>query len=159
MLLATWGRTQGAGFALLMVPMATHGSEDFLPPSSCSASSLPAPCVLGPLRLCRLAQPGSPCSSHLALPSLPLLTIGQLLYCHQVINMATCFLLVLSLWVEPNKKHSHTQVFQLNTCAYFSASCHHPSAQRVQKRARACPPSHPPCWSLRRHRGESLPFC
>lgn len=63
-----------------------------------------------------------------------------------------------SLWVKPNKKHSHTQAFQLNTCAYSSASCHHPLAQRVQKRTRGCLPFHPPSAVCRVSRGESPPL-
>ena len=96
------GKDMGAGFALLPVPRESHGSQDSLLPLP-----LPLPCVLDP-QVLPLAWLSSPFSSRSGLRSLHLLTSGQMLSCHQVINMVTCFFLVLSLWVEPNKKHSHT---------------------------------------------------
>lgn len=132
LLLTTWGRTPGTGFVCLTVPMESHRSQDFLPTSSFSASAPSAPCVLGPEVLL----------SGLAWFSLPL-TFGII-----ILASLGCWLSVVlspthkhgymllsgSLWVKPNKKHNYTQAFQLNTRAYSSASCHHPLAQRVQKR-------------------------
>lgn len=50
------GKDSGAGFALLPVPRESHGSQDFLPPSSSSASALcPGPSEVLPSGLAQLS--------------------------------------------------------------------------------------------------------
>lgn len=75
-------------------PRSAPRSHTFLPSPSSSTPPLPAPCVLGPLRVRFWPGPAFPLPLVLHLYPLQLLTVGQVLYYHQVINLVTHLSLV-----------------------------------------------------------------